>query len=152
MGEDWLPRCLLLRLYWLKMLWLSNFLALQWCKSDRRSVDTIFKILYLGFFRRGGYPCAVGNSFMVLGSQWATAPSQPLGHKSTGQIHLKPSVPRQPFWFHIQCACVHAKLRQSCPILCSPMDCSPPGSPVHGNLQARILEWVAIPFSRCSSQ
>ena len=37
---------------------------------------------------------------------------------------------------------------QSCPTLCNSMDCSPPGSPVHGILQARILEWVAIPFSR----
>ena len=35
--------------------------------------------------------------------------------------------------------------------LCSPMDCSPPGSSVHGILQARILEWIAIPFSRGSS-
>ena len=35
-----------------------------------------------------------------------------------------------------------------CPTLCDPMDCSPPGSSVHGVLQARILEWVAIPFSR----
>ena len=39
---------------------------------------------------------------------------------------------------------------QSCPTLCNPMDCSPPGSSVHGILQARILEWVAIPFSRVS--
>ena len=37
---------------------------------------------------------------------------------------------------------------QSCPTLCDPMDCSPPVSSVHGILQARILEWVAIPFSR----
>ena len=41
-------------------------------------------------------------------------------------------------------------LDQSCPTLCDPMDCSPPGSSVHGILQARILEWVAIPFSRVS--
>ena len=34
-----------------------------------------------------------------------------------------------------------------CPALCDPMDCSPPGSSVHGILQARILEWVAISFS-----
>ena len=40
---------------------------------------------------------------------------------------------------------------QSCPTLCNPMDCSPPGSSVHGILQARILEWVDIPFSRGSS-
>ena len=41
---------------------------------------------------------------------------------------------------------------QSCPTLCDPMDCHPPGSSVHGILQARILEWVAMPFSRGSSQ
>ena len=38
-----------------------------------------------------------------------------------------------------------------CPTLCDPMDCSPPGSSVLGILQARILEWVPIPFSRGSS-
>ena len=47
---------------------------------------------------------------------------------------------------------LHAKLLQSCLILCSPMDCSPPGSSVHGILKARILEWVAMPSSRGSSQ
>ena len=47
---------------------------------------------------------------------------------------------------------VHAKSLQSCPTLCDPTDCSPPGSSVHGTLQARILEWVAIPFCRRSSQ
>ena len=42
---------------------------------------------------------------------------------------------------------------QSCPVLCDPMDCSPPGSSVCGTLQAGILEWgVAIPFSRASSR
>ena len=39
---------------------------------------------------------------------------------------------------------------QLCATLCDPMDCSPPGSPVHGILQARILDWVAISFSRGS--
>ena len=41
---------------------------------------------------------------------------------------------------------------QLCRTLCNPMDCSPTGSSVHGILQTRILEWVAIPFSRGSSQ
>ena len=40
---------------------------------------------------------------------------------------------------------------QSCPTLCDPVVCSPPGSSIHGILQARILEWVVIPFSRGSS-
>ena len=43
------------------------------------------------------------------------------------------------------CVCSGA---QSCPTLCDPMDCSPPGSSVHGILQATILGWVAISFSR----
>ena len=44
------------------------------------------------------------------------------------------------------------KAAQSCPTLCDPMDYSPPGSSVHGILQAKTLEWVAIAFSRGSSQ
>ena len=40
-----------------------------------------------------------------------------------------------------------AKLLQSCPTLCDPIDGSPPGSPIPGILQARTLEWVAISFS-----
>ena len=40
-----------------------------------------------------------------------------------------------------------AKSLQSCPTLCDPIDGSPPGSPVPGILQARMLEWVAISFS-----
>ena len=44
-------------------------------------------------------------------------------------------------------AAAAAKLLQSCPTLCDPIDSSPPGSPVPGILQARTLEWVAISFS-----
>ena len=40
-----------------------------------------------------------------------------------------------------------AKSLQSCPTLSDPMDCSPPGSSVHGIFQARVLEWGAIAFS-----
>ena len=49
------------------------------------------------------------------------------------------------------CVCVCAVI-QSCPTLCDPVDYSPPGSSVHGILQARNLEWVAITSSRGSSQ
>ena len=53
------------------------------------------------------------------------------------------------------CVCVRARnymlVAQSCPILCDTMDCSLPVSSVHGIFQARILEWVAIYFSRESS-
>ena len=44
-------------------------------------------------------------------------------------------------------AAAAAKLPQSCPTLCNPIDSSPPGSPIPGILQARTLEWVAISFS-----
>ena len=47
---------------------------------------------------------------------------------------------------------VHAKSLQLCPTLCHPMDCSPPGCSVHGILQVRILEWVAIFSYRGSFQ
>ena len=45
---------------------------------------------------------------------------------------------------------MYAKSLQSCPTRCDPIDCSPPGSSVHGILQARILEWVAVPSPRGS--
>ena len=71
-----------------------------------------------------------------------------------------PSLP-QPWPHHLLpvsvgfdplCACLCATSVQSCQTLCDPMDCSPPGSLVHGTLQARILEWVAMPSSRRSFQ
>ena len=61
-------------------------------------------------------------------------------------------------WYHkchVHCL-LESKVKvldaQLCLTLCDPMDCSPPGSSFHDILQARILEWVAIPFSRGSSQ
>ena len=51
------------------------------------------------------------------------------------------------------CAAVHGVTKtQTCPTFYNPMDCSPPGSSVHGLLQATTLEWVSMPFSRGSSQ
>ena len=51
-----------------------------------------------------------------------------------------------------ECVCVCTRMcAQSCPTLVTHMDCSPPGPSVHGILQARILEWVVISFSRRSS-
>ena len=47
---------------------------------------------------------------------------------------------------------VKVLVTQSCPNLCNPMDCSLPGFSVHGILQTRLLEWIAISFSRGSSQ
>ena len=50
--------------------------------------------------------------------------------------------------FSLVTLCVFVLVTQSCPSLCDPMGCSPPGSSVHGILQARKLEWVAIRFFR----
>ena len=58
-------------------------------------------------------------------------------------------LPRGVFWGKRECVCLVAQL---CPTPCNPMDYSLPDSSVHGILQARILEWVALPSSRRSSQ
>ena len=54
---------------------------------------------------------------------------------------------KNSFAWCFYCPAAAAKSLQSCPTLCNPRDGSPQGSPVPGILQARILEWVAIPFS-----
>ena len=59
---------------------------------------------------------------------------------------LPAELPEKPYNINSE-----SEIAQSCPTLCNPVDCSPPGSTVHWILQARILEWVAISFSRVSS-
>ena len=51
------------------------------------------------------------------------------------------------FCFFLHACPRAAKSLPSCPTLCDPVDCSPPGSPIPGVLQARTLKWVAISFS-----
>ena len=55
--------------------------------------------------------------------------------------------------FLLQCRKVksESEVAQSCPTLSDPMDCSPPGSSIHGIFQARVLDWVAIAFSAQNS-
>ena len=59
--------------------------------------------------------------------------------------HCKDSLPDEPQGSKV-------KVAQSYPTLCNSMDCSLPGSSVHGILQARLLEWGAVPYSGRSSQ
>ena len=77
-----------------------------------------------------------------------------LSAKSRGKIHFSLSLWFRsfslslfsPYYMHLTlCVCSVAQL---CLTLCDPVDCSPPGPSVCGILQARILEWVAISFSR----
>ena len=76
------------------------------------------------------------NVFKITYSVWTSA--------KTELFLLPPAAPESSL-----CLCM--LVTQSCPTLCDPMDCSPPGSSVHEVFQARILEWIAISFSRGSS-
>ena len=62
------------------------------------------------------------------------------------------SLPEYSLWLCSGMVKLIVLVAKSCPTLCGPMDCSPGGSSVHGILQAKILEWVASPFSRGSFQ
>ena len=70
-------------------------------------------------------------------------------------VHMRPRTSNESetqthtHWAEIA---LKVKVAQSCPTLCDPLDCIPPSSSIYGILQARILEWVAISFSRESSQ
>ena len=64
-----------------------------------------------------------------------------VAHHKKFKQHKAESCPLSPQ----NCACMHAKSLQSCLTLCNPVECSPPGSSVQGILQARILEWAAVP-------
>ena len=76
----------------------------------------------------------------LLPTKWATVNQQPVNSPILPLV----SAAESPFLFPAAAA---AKSLQSCPTLCNPIDGSPPGSPVYGILQARILEWVAISSS-----
>ena len=77
----------------------------------------------------GSFTCVVGKEFPAF-------PSHVKRRRSPQE--------RREVYIYV---CVRAQSLQSCPTLCDPMDCSLPGSSVHGILQARILEWVAISSS-----
>ena len=68
-----------------------------------------------------------------------------------GRKNWKPSRNLKGMAARWKWTCMHAKSLQSCPTLCNPTDCSPPRSSVHGIHQAKILQWVAMPFSRGSA-
>ena len=74
------------------------------------------------------------------------------GESETTQPFIQSLILSWPFLISLGLQWHSVKVAQSFLTLCDPMDCSLPGSSVLGILQAEILEWVAIPFSRASSQ
>ena len=92
----------------------------------------------------GTYSCFCGSESSHL-TLCTSQPSHASGSRGNSNLKLSSSPPRRtPFP-------VCAKSLKSCPILRDPMDCSPPGSSVHGILQVRILERGALPSSKGSS-
>ena len=122
----------------------------------------------IGSYEVASFVQILSAGIMAEGGVEKTHRSQPSRHTlRKGRIHQKPigssrkahqkhlkshtrGAPRLWFIMH-SCLLLRGFIAQSCPTLGNPMDYSPPGSSVHGILQARILEWVAIPFSRRSS-
>ena len=92
------------------------------------------------------YTSRQGGGWKVRATSWAVSPPN-CGAESCPKSGHYQDLSRVSFE---ECMC--AKSLQSCLTLCSPMDCSLPGSSVQGILQARILEWVAMPSSRGSSR
>ena len=100
------------------------------------------------FLLQGIFPTQ-GWNLCLLHWQADSLPLSHLGRRRTGQqglYHLALGGEAICSWES------ESEVPQLCPTLCDPMDCSIPGSSVHGIFRARVLEWVAMPFSRVSSQ
>ena len=79
------------------------------------------------------------------------------GLSESRNVNIKITLEVQFPWFSegvivFQYMLAESEVNQSCPTLCTPVDCSLLGCSVHGILQARVLEWIAISFSRGSSR
>ena len=102
--------------------------------------------LPMGFSRQeywNGLPCLPPGNLPRVRTQGSNPHLFCLFHWQAGSLPLVP--PGKPDGSHVVLG------TQSCPTLCSPIDCSPPNYSVHGISQPRILEWIAISFSRGSS-
>ena len=117
----------------LKMVWNQPTLG-PWCLASFQLCCRIFSKLF--HLSACALSCEMGKTVTGLALR---------GYEDGSPLHSLWHT-RSPQWMW------PVKVTQSCPTLCDPMDCSLPGSSVHGILQARIMEWVAIPFSRRSSQ
>ena len=115
-----------------------EFSAYREITSDCRTYKIIFKRQLM--LRKGSHALA----------RWSRGLDYPPGHVKPAITGTWASGTQEVSLVHMLWACA-CSITQSCPI-CDSMDCSPPGSPVHGICQAKILEWVAISFCKKSSR
>ena len=125
------------------------FLKLCWAFRITLMLGTIE-----GRRRRGGQGW---DGWMASLTGWAWENFRDIGKNMAQYMGLQRvghdrATERHQFKLTKQSSCQSLLVAQLCPTFCDPMDCSPPGSSVHGILQAAMLEWIAIPFSRVSSQ
>ena len=117
----------------------------SWCTAEWIPVNVCAATEFKGRKKKGSTVCSVMRECSIwfvtslnLGIRRSSFQfTKKLRHRETEKVSQQPKD--------------HAKLLQSCPALWDPVDCSTPGSSVLGILQARILEWVAVPSSRGSS-
>ena len=93
------------------------------------------------------FTCGYASVYFTV--QYCTQYSVFISNPGCPEARKKAAVMQLVLLYFSRCLCL---VTQLCLILCDPMDCIPPGSSVHGICQARILEWVAMPSSRGSSQ
>ena len=128
---------------------MSGFFATAWTVPCKVSVHGISQARILEWvvisFSRGSFQPRDWTRFSCIGRwilyNWATREAPTYNSMATNTKECPPDF-----------TCVCAKSLQSYLTLCNLRDCSSPGSSVHGILQARILEWVAMPSSGGSSQ
>ena len=119
-------------------------------KITGRILSNKKKIFNAGGLGVGGFPakesaCNAGDLGLIPGSRRSP------GEENDNPLHyscLENPTDRGAWWATV---CTHA-VTSVCLTVCDPVDYSPPGSSVHGILQARILEWVAISYSKGSSR
>ena len=146
-----------------KGLWLITPVYNEGRRCPKKATLYIFTEWELTFFHSH---CSCGPKCIVskYQSSPATAAAKSLQSCQTMRPHRRQPTRLPRPWdspgkntgvgchFLLQCMKVksESEVSQSCPILSDPMDCSPPGSAVHGIFQARVLEWGAIAFSQSS--
>ena len=131
---------------------------LEWCaiaisKSHKRHLQNFLTSLSFCQYSQCTASTMITKTKVEGRLEWAAPRS---GERTSEHPALDPALikdrPRKWLLWLIWLLCACAKSLQSCLTLCNPMDYSPPGSSVHRILQARILAWVAISFSRRSFQ